>query len=41
MALLTPDEAAVFLKVSKSMIYQRRDISHYRSDWSTNGHQGE
>ncbi len=26
MALLTPDEAAAFLKISKSTVYQRRDI---------------
>ncbi len=29
-ALLTADEAAAFLKVSKSTIYQRRDIPRYR-----------
>ncbi len=28
--LLTADEAAAFLKVSKSTIYQRRDIPRYR-----------
>ncbi len=30
MALLTPDEAAAFLKISKSTVYQRRDIPRYR-----------
>ncbi len=30
MVLLTADEAAGFLKVSKSTIYQRRDIPRYR-----------
>ncbi len=30
MALLTPNEAANFLKVSRSTIYQRRDIQRYR-----------
>ncbi len=30
MALLTPEEAAAFLKVSKSTLYQRKDIPRYR-----------
>jgi excisionase family DNA binding protein len=30
MALLTIEEAAAFLKVSKSLLYQRKDIPRYR-----------
>jgi len=30
MALLTPDEAAALLKLSKSTLYQRKDIPRYR-----------
>ena len=30
MALLTPEGAAAFLKLSKSTVYQRKDIPRYR-----------
>ncbi len=30
MALLTPEEAAALLKLSKSTVYQRKDIPRYR-----------